>query len=162
MFLLFSCSVLSNSFWSRLVVSESLQPHGLLPTRLLCPLNFPGKSIGVGRHFLLQGIFPSQGSNPGHLHSRQTLYCLSHQESPFTNNVLAVQLLGSVQLFWDPMDCSLPGSSVYGIRQARILEWAAVSFFRGSSWPRDWTHIFCVSCTGRWILYPWATREAHH
>ena len=39
----------------------------------------------------------------------------------------------------DPMDCSLQGSSVHGIFQARVLEWVAVSFSRGSSWPRDWT-----------------------
>ena len=52
----------------------------------------------------------------------------------------------------DPMDCSLPGFSVHGIFQAGILEWVAISFSRGSSWPRDWTHISCVSCTGRLIL----------
>ena len=40
----------------------------------------------------------------------------------------------------DPMDCSLPGSSVHGILQGRILEWVAISFSKGSSWPRDWTH----------------------
>ena len=42
----------------------------------------PGKNTGVGYHALLQGIFPTQGSNPGLLHCRQILYCLSHQESP--------------------------------------------------------------------------------
>ena len=57
----------------------------------------------------------------------------------------------------DLMDCSLPGSSVYGISQARILEWVAISFSRGSSWPRGRTHI---SHIGRWILYQWPTREA--
>ena len=46
----------------------------------------------------------------------------------------------------DPIDCSLPGSSVHGILQARILEWVAVSFSRGSSWPRDWSGISYVSC----------------
>ena len=51
------------------------------------------------------------------------------------------------------MDCSLPGSSVCEILQARILEWVAISFPRGSSWSRDWTHISCVSCICRWILY---------
>ena len=52
----------------------------------------------------------------------------------------------------NPMDCSLPGSSVCGILQARILEWVAVFYSRGSSQLRDCTHSFCVSCTGRWIL----------
>ena len=55
------------------------------------------------------------------------------------------------------MDCSLPGSSVYGICQARLLEWVAISFSRGSSWPRDKTY---ASCIGRGILYHSATREA--
>ena len=49
----------------------------------------------------------------------------------------------------DPLDCNLPGSSVHGILQARILERVAISFFRGSSQLRDQTHI---SCIGRWIL----------
>ena len=53
----------------------------------------------------------------------------------------------------DPMDNSLPGSSVRGILQARILKWVAISFSRGSFQPRDQTHIFVISCIGRWILY---------
>ena len=55
------------------------------------------------------------------------------------------------------MDHSPPGSSIHGISQVRKLKWVAISFFRGSSWPRDqiW-----VSCLGRWILYHWATRKA--
>ena len=48
-------------------------------TRFLCPWDFPGKNTGVGCHFLLQEIFPTQGLNPGLPHCRQTLYCLSHQ-----------------------------------------------------------------------------------
>ena len=51
--------------WSRSVVSNSLRSHGLQLTRLLRPWNFPGKSPGVGCHFLLQGIFPTQGMNLG-------------------------------------------------------------------------------------------------
>ena len=52
------------------------------PTRLLCPWDSPGKNTWVGSHFLLQGIFLTQGLNLGLLHCRQTLYCLNHQESP--------------------------------------------------------------------------------
>ena len=52
-----------------------------IPTRLLGPWHFLGKSTGVGCHFLLQGIFPTQGSNPGFPHCKQTLYRLSHQEA---------------------------------------------------------------------------------
>ena len=50
----------------------------------------------------------------------------------------------------NPVDCSLPGSSVHGILPARILEWVAISYSKGSSQPTDWTW---VSCIGRWILH---------
>ena len=60
----------------------------------------------------------------------------------------------------DPMDCSSPGSSVHEILHARILEWVAISFSRGSSQLRDRTHIFYVFCTGRLVLYHWPTWEA--
>ena len=56
------------------------------------------------------------------------------------------------------MDYSLPASSVHLIPQASVLEWVAISSFRRSPQPRDWT---CVSCIGRRILYHWATWEAH-
>ena len=70
-----SCSVMPNS----------LRPHGLQPTRLLYPWDFPGKDTGVGCHFLPQGIFPTQGLNPDLLHCRQTLYHLSYEGNPFVN-----------------------------------------------------------------------------
>ena len=47
----------------------------------------------------------------------------------------------SCPILCNPMDCSLPGSSVHGISQARILEWVAISYCRGSSWPRVWTQV---------------------
>ena len=53
----------------------------------------------------------------------------------------------------DPMDCSLPGSSVHGILQGRVLEWVAMPSCRGSSRPRGWTPISNGSCTGRKVLY---------
>ena len=53
----------------------------------------------------------------------------------------------------DPVDCSPPGSPVHGIVHARILEWIAISYFRGSSQLRDRTLISCISCIGRRILY---------
>ena len=53
----------------------------------------------------------------------------------------------------DPMNCSLPGSSVHAILQARILERVAISFFRGSSRTEDWTSVSYISCTGRQVLY---------
>ena len=86
---------LSEVKWSRSVVSDSLQSHGLLPTRFLYPRDFPGKNIGVGCHFLLQRIFPTQGSNPGLRHCRQMLYRLSHQRSPKSSAFLATLPLPS-------------------------------------------------------------------
>ena len=53
----------------------------------------------------------------------------------------------------NPLGYSLPGSSDHRIFQARILEWVVVSFSRASSWPRDWTWIFCVSCVAGGFLY---------
>ena len=71
------CAVLS-----RPVMSDSLWAHGLYPSRLLSPWEFSSKNTGVGCHDLLQGIFPTQGSNSGLPHCRQILYHLSHQGSP--------------------------------------------------------------------------------
>ena len=65
---------------SLLVVSDSLQPHGLKPA-CLCSLNYVGKNTVVGCHSLLQGIFLTQVSNLGLLHGRQILYCLSHRKA---------------------------------------------------------------------------------
>ena len=67
---------------SRSVMPDSLRPHGLQPAELPCPWDSPGKNTGVGCHFLLQGIFPTQGSNVGLPHCGQILHHLSHQGSP--------------------------------------------------------------------------------
>ena len=85
------------------------------------------------------------GANTGQ-HFPLKMYCVC----------TSAQSLSHVLLFWDPMDCSSPGSSVHGILQARILEWVAIFFSRGSSQPRDGKR---VSCIGRRVLYHWATRE---
>ena len=66
----------------RVKLSGSSWPRGLQPTRLLCPWDFPGKSSEVGCHALLQGIFPTQGSNLGLPHCRQILHQLSDQANP--------------------------------------------------------------------------------
>ena len=58
-----------------------------------------------------------------------------------------------------PVDCSLPGSSVHGILQERILEWVAISFCRGSSQSRDRNRVFCIA--GRFFTI-WATRKAYN
>ena len=64
-------------------MSNSLQPHGLGPPRLLRLWDFPGKSTGVGCRFLLQRIFPTQELNPGLLHCRQILYQLSYEGNAY-------------------------------------------------------------------------------
>ena len=83
---------------------------------------------------------------------------------PWTRNCAHVSLSlkesvshSVVSTLCDPMDCSPPGSSVHGILQARILEWVAISFSRGSSQPRDRTQVSCIA--GRFFTI-WATREA--
>ena len=70
---------------------------------------------------------------------------MPHYHSPC---VCILSCFSRVWLFCDPVDCSLPVSSVHGIFQARILEWVAISFSRGSSQPRDRTHVSYVSWIG--------------
>ena len=81
-------------------MSDSVRPHRRQPTRLCRPWESPGKNTGVGCHFLLQCM-------------------IVKSESEVT------QLCPTLS---DPMDCSLPGSSVHGIFQARVLEWVAIAF----------------------------------
>ena len=78
------------------------------------------------------------------------LLCIYTSQSAFAWCTLVVS---SVQLFFNPMDCILPGSSAHGISQATILDWVAISFYRRSN-------PCCVSCIGRQILYHCATWEA--
>ena len=94
-------------------MSYSVRPHRLQPTRLPHPWDSPGKNTGVGFHFLLQCMKVKSESE-------------------------VAQLCPTLS---DPIDCSLPGSSVHGIFQARVLEWIAISFSRRSSQPRDRTQV---------------------
>ena len=125
--------------------------------------------LGVGRAGMVLGMGPEDSI--GHTGFctcsscvlRCTAIC-SHLEwnQVVRNWHLACVHAQSCLTLCEPMDCSLPGSSVHGIFQAIILEWVAISLFRGSSPPRDWT---CVSCISRWILYHWVTWKArnwHH
>ena len=91
-----------------------------------------------------------------HLLHRQVLITKTTQVTLKTFFSMAAQALESCPTLCKPMDSSPPGFSVHGTFQASILECVAVSSFRGSSWPRDQTHI---SYVGRWILYRWITRE---
>ena len=73
----------------------------------------------------------------------------------------AGSVIQSCPTLYDSMDCNLPGSSIHGIFQARIPEWVAISYSRGSSRPRDWTCGFWVSCISTWILYHCTAWEAY-
>ena len=116
--------------------------------RLLCPWDSPRENTGVGCHAVLQGIFPTQGLNPGLLQCRWILYHLSHQGSPrILEWVKWSEVAQSYPTLCNPVDCSPPGSSIHGIFQARILEW-------GSSQPRDRT---LVSRTAGRLFTIWAT-----
>ena len=72
-----------------------------------------------------------------------------------THEIVDISTICEIVTLCDPVDCSLPGSSVHGILQARILEWVAIAFSRGSSRPRDQTQ---VSRIAGWRFNLWATR----
>ena len=111
-----SCSVLSNS----------LQSHGLYS-----PWNFPGQNTGVGSHSLFQGIFPTQGLNPGLSHCGWILYQLSHQESPVILEWVAYcfssrssqsrNWTGSPALQADSLPAELPGRAVTSTKYGLFL-----------------------------------------
>ena len=86
------------------------------------------------------------------------LFCLIYRWLATIHYVCVCGLVAqSCPTLCDPLDCSLPGSSVHGILQARILEWVTISFSRASSLSRDQTWVFYM--TGRFSTF-WATREA--
>ena len=78
-----------------------------------------------------------------------------------TGKICYMCMLSHVWVFCDPRDCTPPGSSVHGTSQARILGWIAISWSRGSSQPRDRTHISCISCIAGGFFTIWTNREAH-
>ena len=107
-------------------MSDSVRPHGRQPTRLPCPWDSPGKNTGVGCHFLFQ--------------------CMKVKSES--------EVVQSCPTPSDPMDCSLPSSSIHGILQARVLEWGAIAFSEAEATPGIFpllTHIHIgsgVSLTG--------------
>ena len=100
---------------SHSVVSDSLQHHGLQPARILCPWDLPGKNTGVGCHFLLQRIFPTQGSNLcllQLLHCRQSLYQEATGKPPVmtTKPNVSEYSQSSVSVGSEPMESTNQGS----------------------------------------------------
>ena len=115
-------------------------PQSIFWSKKLCQVNWKYAAVWVG--WVL----------PRHLHwiwnyFQRTVFSWPISES---KSHLDVSL-------WKSVDCTLPGSSVHGILQARILEWVTVPFSRGSSQPRDWTQVSHIA--GRFFTM-WATREA--
>ena len=108
---------------------------------------FPGKKTGVGCHRLLQEIFLTQGANLHLLHWQASSLPLSRQGGPSAYSC-ASDAQSCLTTLCSTMDCNLTGSSVHGILLARMLEWGAGSSWRRSSWPRDQTRLFYVSCIG--------------
>ena len=105
------CLLVRQHMWacvlSRPVGSDSLQPHGLYPARLLCPWNFPGKNTEADCHFLLQGILPTQGWNTGFCIDRQILYHWATPEAQcykcgtFIKTDLVIAVYFPISPFWN-------------------------------------------------------------
>ena len=106
-------------------------------------MGFSRQEHWSGLPFPSPGHLPDPGMDPGSPTSSALACCLTTAPpgSPSTSIVLVAQ---SCLTLCDPMGCSLPGSSVHGILQARILEWVAIPFFRGSPLPRDRTWVSCI------------------
>ena len=81
------------------IMSHFLQPHGLQPARLLCPWDFPGKNTRVGCHFLVQGIFLTQGSDPMHLRHQQADSLPLHHLEALTQISLFICSVITVQIY---------------------------------------------------------------
>ena len=110
-------------------MSNSVRPHRWQPSRLCHPWDSPGKNTGVGCHFLLQ-------------------WMKVKSESEITQSCLTLS---------DPMDCSLPGSSIHGICQARVLEWVAIAFSDFTQHDNLWVHpchckCHCFILFNSWVI----------
>ena len=104
-------------------MSDSVRPHRRQPTRLHHPWDSPGKNTGVGCHFLLQ--------------------CMKvKSESEVTQSCPTLS---------DPMDCSLPGSSIHGILQARVLQWGATAFSERRLTGGKEATCRCRRCKETWV-----------
>ena len=104
------------------------------------PMGFSRQEYWSGLPFPSPGDLPNPGIEPGSPTLQADTLTSEPPGKPQSNSC-------------DAMDCSLPGSSVHRTRQARILEWVAISFSRGSSQPRNQTRISYISCIGRRVLH---------
>ena len=118
-------------------MSNSLRPHLLYPTKFLCPWDFPSENTGVGCHFLIQGIFLTQGSNLSLLHllywQAKSLHMPPGKPSV---NIRKRKESEVTQLFLtlcNPMDCSLSASSIHGFSRQKY--WSGVPFHSSGDLP---------------------------
>ena len=133
------------------------------------PMEFSRQEYGNGLLFPSPGDLPNPGIEPGPPALPVDTLPSEPPGKPYkaiknivgsTYRYCCCLVTKSCPILCDPIDCSPLDSSVHGISEANILEQVSVSFFRGSSWTRDRTLVFCVSWIGRQILYHWATWEA--
>ena len=112
----------------KLVVSDSVRPHRRQPTRLPHPWDSPGKNTGVGCHFRLP--------------------CMKvKSESEVAQSCLTLS---------DSMDCSLPGSSLHEIFQARVREWGAIAFSKGKDYPLQYSGLEnSMDSIVHWVTKSW-------
>ena len=123
-------------------------------------MRFPRQEYRSWWPFLSLGrIFLTQELNLHLLNCRQILYHQATREALIHVGARAKMCQFCLTLY-DPKDYSMPGSSVREIPKARILEWVAMPFSRESSWPKDRTHVFYVSCIDRWVFTNSTTWEA--
>ena len=122
-------------------MSDSVRPHRQQPTRLPCPWDSPGKNTGVGCHFLLQCV---KMKSLSHFRLLATPWTAAYQAPPsmglsrqghwsglsFPSPMHESEVAQLCTTLSDPMDYSLPGFSIHGIFQGRVLEWGAIFLLR--------------------------------
>ena len=132
----------------------SIQKTKIMASSPICSWQIYREKVETRAYFIFSGFKITMDSNYSHeikrhlLFGRKAMTILSESKNEVAQLCLTL---------CDPMDCSLPGSSVHRIFQARVLEWAAISFSRGSSQPRDWTQVSCIASRHFTV---WGTREA--
>ena len=158
----FSIFYMFENFHNWTLENNSMEPLCLRSSRNRGEKNtWPQTAARSGAQLVLPSHLQSPGQPLCHFYKVQwSVTCvMSERGGRCVKETLLVCILvtQSCPTLCDPMDCSPPGFSVHGILQTGILEWVAISFSRGSSWPKHQTRVSCV--VGRFFTI-WATREA--
>ena len=169
------------SAWSNTPISSSFALNNMKKELILCKISFTRPNVYSKYSFRTAGRNKTEGKliedtvffqpilfltftwNSCSISSQEIRYAgvssqAGHYWAESQQNGQS-EVAQSCPTLWDPVDCSPPGSSIHGIPQARILEWVAISFSRGSPQPRDRTQVSRIA--GRRFNL-WATREAHN